>query len=238
MSNNAIPDDSSHYGREQRVPDGAASTQKGKFASVNRLRTAAASLEVEGEGFLTRPALKRYRRVRPCGLCNGKLVRVSRTTLPQFVVSCFGVYPYVCEHCGVRVFRANYKQLIAAICLAGVALVCFAIGLSYTGLAIRKVASLRKSPAEVAGVGSESTSARPATAPRALTNEDILELIRSNMTPSFVMTLIRQEDNRFQVDAKSLTALKRDGVPEDVIIAMVQAAEASKERSDSSPAPQ
>jgi hypothetical protein len=58
------------------------------------------------------------------------------------------------------------------------------------------------------------------------------------MTPSFVMTLIRQEDNRFQVDAKSLTVLKRDGVPEDVIIAMVQAAEASKERSDSSPAPQ
>src|SRR5580700_4990536 len=54
--------------------------------------------------------------------CNGVLVHISRDSFLQFPVSCFGFYPYLCEHCVLWVFRPYYKQFIASICLTIVVL--------------------------------------------------------------------------------------------------------------------
>jgi len=152
----------------------------------------------------------------------------------QYIISCFGVYPHVCEHCETHAFRSNYKQLVAAICLRVAMLGFLLIGLSYADLRIRKVANPWESMKSIVAFHFEPVSARKAMALRALTNDDIVEFIKSNMTTSFVIRVIQQEGSHFQVDAKSLTALKRDGVPEDVIMCMIQAAKALSDLGDPS----
>jgi len=231
MSNIAISDDSLLLNCNPHVSNAAASPQTGKLATVSSLRSAIATLEAEEETpVATQAPEHRHRQVRPCCNCKGRLIRISRTSLAQYMVSCFGVYPYVCEHCEVRVFRSNYKQLVAAICLRGLTLGLLVIGLTYADLRIRKITNPWKSLVEVATFPPEPTRARASTPPRALTNDDIVEFIKSNMTPGFVMRVIQQEGSHFEVDATSLTALKRNGVPEDVIIAMIQEEEALSER--------
>jgi len=108
------------------------------------------------------------------------------------------------------------------------------IGMSYADLRIRKVANPWKAMKSVVAFHVEPASAKRATALRALTNDDIVEFAKSNMTTGFVIRVIQQEGSHFQVDAKSLTALKRDGVPEDVIICMIQAARAASDLGDPS----
>src|ERR1700722_12612608 len=84
--------------------------------SPSRLRIA--STRVQMDGATAQASLRPQRKVRPCGQCHGALVHISRNSFLQFLVSWFGFYPYLCEHCVLRVFRSNYRQLMTSICLA------------------------------------------------------------------------------------------------------------------------
>jgi hypothetical protein len=198
--------------------------------SPGRLRIA--STRVSKDGAASGTFRRRQRPIRPCGQCHGALVHISRNSFWQFLVSCFGFYPYLCEHCAVRVFRSNYKQLVASVCLAFLLLSGLAMGVSYAyrpRQPINPLSFLDSMPA----LSSKPAKINSVTGRSALTNEDIMEFAGAKMSPDFLLTVIRQQENHFRTDAKSLTALKRAGVTEDVLLAMIQAAETPRAREDS-----
>ena len=63
-----------------------------------------------------------------------------------------------------------------------------------------------------------------------LTNADILALINANLAHGLVIDKIRHEESRFDVDAASLITLKKAGVTDDIIDAMVQAVQANEQQ--------
>ena len=58
-------------------------------------------------------------------------------------------------------------------------------------------------------------------APIILTNENVLELVRSGMGKAVLIRIIRRMGHNFRVDSRSLVDLKNAGVPEDLILAIV-----------------
>jgi hypothetical protein len=165
MPNIAIPNNSLLFDRQRHAPDGTGSTQTGKLGSASSLRSAAAPFEAEEETPVKTEAVKqRPRRVRSCRKCNGKLVRVSRTSLLQHIISCFGVYTHVGEHCEARAFRSNYKQLVAGNLSQGRHLGISCYRTELRGFANRKVTNPWKSMESVVAFHFESASARRATA--------------------------------------------------------------------------
>jgi hypothetical protein len=198
--------------------------------SPSRLRIA--STRAQMDGATAQPPLRPQRKVRPCGQCHGALVHISRNSFLQFLVSWFGFYPYLCEHCVLRVFRSNYRQLMTSICLAFLVLSTLAMGVIYAlrpRQAVNPLSFLDNMP----GLSSKIANVNPATGQAALTNEDILEFASANMSPTFLLAVIRQQENRLRIDAKSLTVLKRGGVTEDVLLAMIDAAEIPRARESS-----
>jgi hypothetical protein len=184
------------------------------------------------DGAATGAFLRRQRVVRPCGQCHGALAHISRNSFCQFLVSCFGFYPYLCEHCVLRVFRLNYKQLVTSVCLTFLLLSGIAMGVSYAHRPHRPINPLNFLD-EMPAFSSKPAKINSATGSSTLTNEDIMEFAGAKMSPDFLLTVIRQQENQFRIDAKSLTALKRAGVTEDVLLAMIQAAETRRAREDS-----
>ena len=73
-------------------------------------------------------------------------------------------------------------------------------------------------PAQITAFGQNS----PAY-PRALRNEDILEMLKSGLSNKAVVAKIAGSNCRFDTSPKALDVLKKAGVPEDVVLAMVQA---------------
>jgi hypothetical protein len=193
-----------------------------KAESPSRLRIASTRVPRDDAG--PEAPLRRHRVVRPCGQCHGPLVHISRNSSWQFFVSCFGFYPYLCERCVLRVSRPNYRQLVTSACLTCLLLSGLAMGVSYANRPRQPINPLSFLD-ELPGLSSKTAKVNSATGRSVLTNEDIMEFAGAKMSPDFLLAVIRQQENHFQTDAKSLTALKRAGVTEDVLLAMIQAAE-------------
>lgn len=67
------------------------------------------------------------------------------------------------------------------------------------------------------------TEAQPQQAEAKLTNKDVLEMLRAYLAPAVVIAKIKSSQTAFDTSATALQELKTLNVPDDVILAMVQA---------------
>jgi hypothetical protein len=140
----------------------------------------------------------------------GRLTRVSRVSLTDYLLSEIGLRPYRCDACLRRAMRPDYGRMISlALCL----FVMVSLGVS--NLRLRRRAYARP-PASSRLVQSGRDI---------LTNEDIAQMARVHMPAAVMQRLIDSHPNRFRIDSKSLIELKKDEVPDQIILAMVTMAQ-------------
>ena len=68
--------------------------------------------------------------------------------------------------------------------------------------------------------------------PSGLTNKDVLDMLKAGLTPEIVVAKIKSSACSFDTSPATLEALKKAGVPDDVIVAMVQAPTATPTSSE------
>lgn len=176
-----------------------------------------------------------------CAACSdGWMQRVHRETFSEFLLSCFGFYPFICSNCFVRSYRLRWRQLAGAACLGIVALGLMGVGVTflrsqYKQRQIREINQASRMDQSVAATsavapkpsGAPATgSADDSTTPVAelLNNQDIVKMVQSGMTTTVICSLIERARTRFQLDDMSVKQLQWSGVPERVIAAMREAA--------------
>ena len=71
-------------------------------------------------------------------------------------------------------------------------------------------------------------------APARLNNKDVTDMLKAGLTPEIVVAKIKSSPANFDTSAESLKALKESGVPDEVILAMVQAPSGAAQTTDSS----
>jgi hypothetical protein len=160
-----------------------------------------------------------------CQHCNrGEVTRVPRTTLEDFAYSMVGLYPYICKNCNFKCFRSRAKQVAVSVCYGLFVLGILGFSVSYT----RSKRSVRRPPTAAAVKASLVKAGAHAVTVRAdlniLTNQDVMELSKAGMSERSITRLVRTMPRRFDIDTESLVRLKRAGVSEDVILAVVECA--------------
>jgi hypothetical protein len=193
---------------------------------------------------------RRRRRLRPkdawesdqtCRKCEGgSLSRIHRETFFDFIFSGFGSYPFTCTNCHRRSSRTDPVRLAGGICVT--ILACgFLIFAMLDLRSLYKQREQKEKAAQLAAppgvVQALPFAAKPAPVPDpprsrtgALTNGDIVDMVKGGMSDSFIRNLIHQVENRFIVDSQSLVELKNEHVPESVILSMVEAAKQNGNR--------
>jgi hypothetical protein len=189
------------------------------------------------------------RRVRPrdawesdqiCRKCDGgSLSRIHRETLLDFILSGFGRYPFTCGNCHRRSSRTDPARLAGGICVSILACGFLMVAIidlhslyvqreqdwKATQLAIPQPAVATSVPYKHGPV--------PGAAPShtgALTNDDIVDMVKGGMSDSFIRNLIHEVENKFVIDSQSLVDLKNAHVPENVILTMVEVAKRNENR--------
>jgi len=156
-----------------------------------------------------------------CRLCGGgRLNRIARKSLSDYLLSDAGFFPYVCDLCNRRSYRADQGRVASLF-------ICMILILALGGYTLR----LRRSyhPA------SRPEPRTPAVENTAdiLSNEDIEKMGRVHIPSTVMERLIYSRPNSFRIDSDSLVALKKEGVPDEVILAIVTV---TLERADTRPA--
>lgn len=145
-----------------------------------------------------------------CGECSsGRLTRISRVSFTDYLLSEAGLFPYVCNVCRRRAFRADFGRVVfLSVCvLAMAAMAAYTLHLRH-----------RYHPIPIAA---EQGSAAVENSGDILSNEDISRMGRVNIPSVVMQRLISGRPNSFHIDSDSLIALKKDGVPDEVILSMV-----------------
>lgn len=166
--------------------------------------------------------------VRECDQCKAKaLVRISRSTIFQFFASLIGFYPYICRNCKHRTFHLRLKQLVvSSVALALILVLSAAMTymVSRSGPSLPRVLSIPVTEKKGAEPGTPPSPVPRSliTLPQFLTNEDVVDYLKTGMAPASLIWLIRSMPHRFALDSKSLDRLRQVGVPEEVIRAMAE----------------
>jgi len=176
-----------------------------------------------------------------CKKCDGGgLSRVHRETMLEFLLSGFGCYPFTCSNCHQRSTRVDPARLAGGICVSILACAFVLVAINdLHGLYLQRQQSQKaiQLAQPQPGVTPSSIPYKYAPVPRpkvsrmgALTNGDIVDMVKGGMSDSFIRNLIREVGNRFIVDSQSLVELKNQHVPESVILSMVEAARQNEDR--------
>src|SRR5262249_49855168 len=64
---------------------------------------------------------------------------------------------------------------------------------------------------------------QPQTHSAALTNSDVLDLVKANISADVIVAKIKSSDCRFETSPATLKNLKDAGVPDNVVLAMIEA---------------
>jgi cellobiose-specific phosphotransferase system component IIB len=149
--------------------------------------------------------------------------RAHRESLADYWLSCFGFYPVICENCRGRMFglRLRKMALVLSAGIAASALIGAGLGQIHRRGHERRIERAAADSSPSAAEYIEASAA--AVAPQfAITNADIVELTQAGMTSKLICKLIHSTAHRFQIGPKSLVDLKRAGVSEDVMLAMLE----------------
>lgn len=166
--------------------------------------------------------------MRPCPNCpNGRLKRIARTSFGDFLFSIAGFLPYRCNVCKRQALGADWGR-VAFLCACAV--VVTGLGAINVRLRRRQAVFSRSAGAAMLpsgrAYGPALTSIPQSASDNVLTNEDVAAMGQVQMPSTVVNKLIRSQRHRFLIDAKSLVALKKAGVPEEVILTMIEVTQA------------
>ena len=195
----------------------------------------------------TRRSRKRFHdgweRVHVCQNCfGGILSRVHRETFLEFVLSCFGSFPFICNNCRLRANRLKVRLFVGAVFACGITLSCLAVAVFHLHGKYVAQAKERKE-AEIARrrTHSEDSNFPKVVAQRnvdsagesqpSLTNQDVVTMARAGMSSTLIINLINRMDNKFVLDSPNLVELEKAHVPQNVILAMVGVAKGAPNRS-------
>jgi len=183
-----------------------------------------------------RPRRRSHRRAEPVHICKkcvgGTLSRVHRETFLEFIFSCFGCFPFICNNCHRRTNRLRVRLFLGAVSACCIALSFFAVGVFLLHGEYVAQAKGRKE-AEVARRRARSEdhnfpkvvlqlNADPAEESQlCLTNQDVVAMVRGGMSGTLIINLINRMDNKFVMDSRTLVELEKAHVPQNVILAMV-----------------
>jgi hypothetical protein len=149
------------------------------------------------------------RPARTCGACHtGRLTRISRVSFTDHLLSHAGLLPYICGACKQRTLGVDLGRMVS-ISLS----LLVVVGLSAYVIRMHR----RYGPAlqTLARTPSVENTGDP------LSNDDIARMGRVSIPSAVIQRLIYGRPHSFRIDSDSLIALKKDGVPDDVILAMV-----------------
>jgi hypothetical protein len=88
----------------------------------------------------------------------------------------------------------------------------------------------------LAGISTPALATALVAQDEVLTNSHVLELTRAGLSPSFIVTKIRSSKTKFDLSTSEVVRLKKAGVRDEVLEAMMQAAQ-SANPSSAAPAP-
>jgi hypothetical protein len=149
--------------------------------------------------------------LRTCKVCRrGQQNRILRRKIADTVLSQIGVYPYHCSSCNTVTYGWEWGRslFLAALMLA----------MLTAGVALR----LKTRP-RFPVPSRRTAAAAPLPADGSyLTNDDIGRMGRVSMSAIIMNRLIRSQPHHFRIDPKSLISLKGDGVPDEVLLSMVE----------------
>ncbi len=175
-----------------------------------------------------------------CRKCEGgALARVHRETMLEFLLSGFGCYPFTCSNCHQRSTRIDPARLAGGICVSILACAVLLVVLTdLQGLYLQRQQNqkaVQLSPPQPSVAPSSIYRYAPVPGPSArstgaLTNGDIVDMVKGGMSDSFIRNLIHEVGNKFIVDSQSLVELKNQHVPESVVLSMVEAAKQNEDR--------
>jgi len=181
--------------------------------------------------------------VHVCKKCvGGTLSRVHRETFLEFVLSCFGSFPFICNNCHRRSNRLKMRLFLGAVTACGIALSFLAVAVfllhgEYVAQAKeRKEAELSRQQRARSGDSNFpkvvlQRNVDPAEEPQpALTNQDVVMMVKGGMSSTLVINLINRMDNKFVMDSKTLVELEKAHVPQNVILAMVGVAKGAPDK--------
>ncbi len=80
--------------------------------------------------------------------------------------------------------------------------------------------------AALPALAAQEPKPQPQPAETRLTNKDVLDMVKANLAPAVVIAKIKTSATSFDTSPAALQELKAAGVPDEVILAMVQAASA------------
>jgi hypothetical protein len=159
--------------------------------------------------------------MKPCYKCgHGKIQRISRASGGDLLLSMLALYPYTCGNCKKKSFRFRRKQMAVAI-----GFWTLSIGLGLSSLVYGHYSSNRVRAMAVASAQLHAdaiAAAHSKSAKLALTNRDVIELVRAGLNVSIVEELIRTVPGNFELTPAGLAELKREGVPEELIVRVIQ----------------
>lgn len=176
-----------------------------------------------------------------CKKCDGgTLSRVHRETMLEFLLSGFGCYPFTCGNCHQRSTRIDPARLAGGVCVSILACAFLLVAISD----LHSLYLQREQSQKAIQLGLPAPSVAPSSLPYryapvprasashtgALTNGDIVDMVKGGMSDNFIRNLIREVGNKFIVDSQSLVELKNQHVPESVILSMVEAAKQNDDR--------
>jgi hypothetical protein len=150
------------------------------------------------------------RPIKTCRVCGaGCLTRTARVSFFDYLLSEVGLFPYVCGVCRRRTLRADCGRLVSLSLFVSVTL-----GLG--GYALRLRHGYHQRPQALEQLPAVVEDSRDI-----LSNGDIARMAQVRIPSAVMQRLISSRPHTFQVDSESLISLKKDGVPDDVILTMV-----------------
>jgi len=186
-------------------------------------QTAASPFLVDVPGNRSRDAKARGLRV--CPRCNApRLVRHSRKTGWQVFLSFFSIFPFKCHAC----MKGKYCFVFSWYLLHTL---WISLLLGWTGyLAWNKLQIPTRNLYEAASAnyttgGTAMTSFEKMVISRkrlVLQNDDIVSLVKAGISDALVLSLLHDSDAAFDLTPVAIVKLKKDGVDESLITAMLQ----------------
>jgi hypothetical protein len=153
------------------------------------------------------------------------MLRCHRTSLLDFLFSCFGLYPYACESCARRSYRPRLEQILL---IGAATILCVAAGLVCSGArpGLGMVNPELSSRMVQTPFMRDARSELPIRID-VLGNADVMRLVQAHLSGALIIKLIASAPHDFQIDTNSLIALKESGTPDDVIESIILASKSA-----------
>ena len=171
---------------------------------------------------------------RSCGFCGAKgIERQALITVNDRLLSWISLHPYGCSRCCRVGYRFSFGPLFwfNLLLLTGL---CATIAFLSVGLRARSLSLASSREAALEGVRANVGQLSPfeklmvSKHQQTLDNATIVELTRSEISAPVILKMIRNSNHEFDLSATAVIQLKKSGVDESIIYAMLDSSPESR----------